>query len=256
MMSDLRAANSVPSARLRPKVIARRFIPAEKLMNQAVADKMQFLRSLDHGNLVSLEKIFLNRESNFIEVELEFMPVSVAELCVRIFPYHDEVSLAAILGQTIEGLSFLETAGFCHTMLSESQVLADFAGTVKISGLDWCEKGKALPQQLLPLTQHLMYPWMYSERVRVDSTKWAKDSHAFEFWRALSRPTTSLEALSKSGLLQIAWNKSDLRALMLIAFDHVRTEKMRLANGVGCDDGLHQPTQNLDSATEDTSPCA
>lgn len=98
-MSDLRAANSVPSARRHPKVIARRFIPAEKLMNQVVADKMQFLRSLDHGNLVSVEEISFNRESNFIEVELEFMPVSVAELCVRVFPYHHELSLAAILGQ-------------------------------------------------------------------------------------------------------------------------------------------------------------
>lgn len=60
---------------------------------------MQFLRSLDYRNLVLVEEIFFNRESNLIKVELKFMPVSIVELCVRVFPYHHKCSLATILGQ-------------------------------------------------------------------------------------------------------------------------------------------------------------
>ncbi|KAH8712354.1 hypothetical protein HC256_005550 [Beauveria bassiana] len=235
MMSDLSAASDVlPFRRRVTKVCAQRFIPTKALTKQAVEEKMQFLRSLNHRNLVSIEEIILHEDSDMIELSLEFMPLSVVELCVRVFPYHDEFSLAAILGQAIEGLLYLDSAGLCHTSFTESQVLADFAGNVKISGPDWCEKGKTLPLQLLPLTQHLMYPWLYSERVRSDATKWARGTHAVEFWQTVSRPTTSLNALKKSALLQLPWKKLDVRELMLLAVDHVRTEK-KMKRAIGMD---------------------
>lgn len=99
-MSDLSAASNVlPFRRRVTKVSAQRFIPTKALTKQAVEEKMQFLQSLNHRKLVSVEEITLHEGSDMIELSLEFMPLSVVELCVRVFPYHDEFSLAAILGQ-------------------------------------------------------------------------------------------------------------------------------------------------------------
>lgn len=54
-----------------------------------------------------------------------------------------------------------------------------------------------MPLQLLPLTQHLMYPWLYFEPVPADVTKWAESSYAVKFWQAMTQPTTTMMDLSK-----------------------------------------------------------
>lgn len=42
-----------------------------------------------------------------------------------------------------------------------------------------------------------MYPWLYSESVEADVTKWRKDSAAIEFWKTIAvvKPQTSMKLL-------------------------------------------------------------
>ena len=54
-----------------------------------------------------------------------------------------------------------------------------------------------MPLQLLPLTQHLMYPWLYSEPVPADVTRWPGGSRAVKFWQAMVQTTTTMTDLSK-----------------------------------------------------------
>ncbi|EJP61691.1 uncharacterized protein BBA_09332 [Beauveria bassiana ARSEF 2860] len=104
--------------------------------------------------------------------------------------------------------------------------MTDLDGNVKIGGLFWCDKGETTPLQLLPLTNHLMYPWLYSEPVEADVTKWRKDSAAIEFWQTIAKPKTSMAQLSDSPLLKLPWTTNDVRELVMLAFDHKRTEAM------------------------------
>lgn len=103
MTSNLCTASSVPSlapllaSSRKPRV--QRLILAKALTPQAVEDKLHFLRTIKHKNLVSAKKILFHESSDLIEVILQHLPVSVTEICVRAFSYHDEISLAAILGQ-------------------------------------------------------------------------------------------------------------------------------------------------------------
>lgn len=66
----------------------------------------------------------------------------------------------------MEGLSFLQSVGFCHTRFSESQVLADLAGNVKI-----CEFGLSIAAKANQnILTHARRPGLVGERGDVTST--------------------------------------------------------------------------------------
>lgn len=144
----------------------------------------------------------------------------------------------------------------------ESQVMTDLDGNVKIGelvcnvhvvtkrfsqvtgGLFWCDREETMPIQLLPLTNHLMYPWLYSESVEADVTKLRKDSAAIKFWKtiAVAKPRISIKLLLNvclmiklhdymlnvywSPLLDLPWTTNNIGELVILAFDHKRTEAM------------------------------
>ncbi|KAF1729924.1 hypothetical protein CRV24_010468 [Beauveria bassiana] len=110
--------------------------------------------------------------------------------------------------------------------------MTDLDGNVKIGGLFWCDRGETTPIQLLPLTNHLMYPWLYSEPVEADVTKWRKDSAAIEFWKtiAIAKPTTSMTQVLDGPLLKLPWTTNNVKELVMLAFDHKRTEVMMKHN--------------------------
>lgn len=87
----------------------KRNISTESFTQEAIAEKLHFLRSFRHDNFVSVIEAFHYEDSSTIEAVVEFMPVAVDELCVRAFPFHDQFSLAAILGQVSKRLFFTQT---------------------------------------------------------------------------------------------------------------------------------------------------
>ncbi|ATY58262.1 kinase-like domain [Cordyceps militaris] len=170
----------------------RRYFPTKFLTQQKVQLKLAFLRSVRHQNLDSPIKAFYNAGANEIEAGFEYLPVDVMNLGVRAFPFLKQINLAAILGQAsfavtiivLQGLLFLDLAGLRHSWFVESQIMADLEGNIKIGGMFWCEKGEMMTMQLLPLIQRLMFPWLYSDDVAVDATKWPQGCPARQFWRS------------------------------------------------------------------------
>ena len=106
--SGTSSAKEFPTEYRSSRPLVRRRYPTKSLNQQDVQDKLAFLRSFRHKNLVSMVETFHNEDSGEIESIFEFMPVDVVDLCVRGFPFIEELSLAAILGQASCDLSTLE----------------------------------------------------------------------------------------------------------------------------------------------------
>ncbi len=82
-----------------------RTIPTQTFTKEATTEKLHFLRSFQHDNFVSVTKVFQCEDTSAIQTISEFMPVVVVDLCVRAFPFHNQFSLAAILGQVSTSFS-------------------------------------------------------------------------------------------------------------------------------------------------------
>ncbi|KAM4057049.1 hypothetical protein HRG_014830 [Hirsutella rhossiliensis] len=91
------------------------------------------------------------------------------------------------MGQLLQGIAFLEDNGFRLTRFNETQVLADLAGNVKISGQEWCDVGAiyTVLNGLMSFTHHIMFPWRFNDEVaRLEI--WPERSKAMDFWCELT----------------------------------------------------------------------
>ncbi|KAJ0100721.1 Serine/threonine-protein kinase dst2, partial [Diaporthe amygdali] len=97
------------------------------------AQKVDMLRSLDHGNLLLPEEIFTYEDSSCAITEAA--AISLGDL-VLVRP--DEIQLAAIVGQVLRGVCYLASQGLSHGSITHANVLLTTKGIVKIAGCEGC----------------------------------------------------------------------------------------------------------------------
>lgn len=88
----------------------------------------EFTRVVEHACIVACQDVF--HKAGHFYIVYSFMPLSLSQLQAN--PLLTEKSLAAILRQIVDGLSFLESKGLEHGQISSSSILVDLHGTVKI----------------------------------------------------------------------------------------------------------------------------
>ncbi|KAM3552086.1 hypothetical protein ARSEF4850_007553 [Beauveria asiatica] len=87
------------------------------------------IRRIKHHQFVQAQNLF--HIENELSVAFEYMPMSLAE--VEGNPLLDDLLLASILGQVVDGLLYLEKNSLGHGNLTCSNILVDMRGNVKIS---------------------------------------------------------------------------------------------------------------------------
>lgn len=93
-----------------------------------IQEQVQALLRIRHAAFLEVHTIFCHAETFF--AVLEFMPISLAELTGN--PLLEDVHIACIVGQVLQGLLYLERNDLAHGGLCCSSVLIDMTGTVKI----------------------------------------------------------------------------------------------------------------------------
>ncbi|KAI1382529.1 uncharacterized protein F4822DRAFT_441840 [Hypoxylon trugodes] len=102
------------------------------MKNFSSYDQIRAIRRIEHPHFLTALRIF-HTESTY-HVAFEFMPLSLLELAGS--PEIDEDCLAAIVGQVLDGLSYLEREKLEHGQLTSSNILINLDGSVKIWGYE------------------------------------------------------------------------------------------------------------------------
>ncbi|PGG98897.1 hypothetical protein GX51_06544 [Blastomyces parvus] len=187
--------------RTRPsRVVAIREYPMED------AERMlQRFRQVQHQNIISARECYSDKEAMYALVD--DLPLTLVQL-VGCRAYPSESQLASIIGQVLDGLSYLITAGFEHKSLTCSNILLGLDGSVKIAGLEFCVE--RLPNQtqiesikaLATITMELMQKYDKDDGlIGVDDLdRWPVDSASFGFLSATSS-AMSIEVLKEHPLV-------------------------------------------------------
>ncbi|KAH7111053.1 kinase-like domain-containing protein [Dendryphion nanum] len=185
-----------------------------------IEDKLHVLQRIRHPNFVSAFDAFRFEQSLYIV--FEHMPISLQHVAGN--PYINELRLASILGQILEGLAYLETKGLEHGSLTCSNVLINLDGYVKIADQEYCHNrslGSAKPYDIRALgliTMELMQGYVKDDgAIGVDDLhRWPDGSDAVGF---LSETTSacSVGELMKHPLMRLPWQKEKLKGLTSLA---------------------------------------
>ncbi|KAK8038369.1 serine/threonine protein kinase [Apiospora phragmitis] len=90
---------------------------------------LHWVQRLRHSNIVAALEVFRTPETLFIVFEeMDFTLEHIAKSVTR----PSETQLAAILGQILDGLIYLQNQGFEHSSLAYKNILIDADGEVKI----------------------------------------------------------------------------------------------------------------------------
>ncbi|KJZ70761.1 hypothetical protein HIM_09845 [Hirsutella minnesotensis 3608] len=105
----------------------------------AASKKVRALSQVRHRSFVDVLAIVwhcddddespANRKARVI---FEFMPLFAIDVCALGYDYLNQLRLAAILGQVLQGVAFLEAAGLTHMKFNNTHVVVDLNGRVKI----------------------------------------------------------------------------------------------------------------------------
>ncbi|OCK91215.1 uncharacterized protein K441DRAFT_220440 [Cenococcum geophilum 1.58] len=117
-------------------------------------------------------------------------------------PHLNEIRLAAILGQILNGLAYLATKGLEHGSLSCSNILIHPYGDVKIAYQEYCHirpSQNAEPRDIRALSyivMELMQGYVKEERaVGVDDLRrWPSDSDAVGFLSETTSATSVIDS--------------------------------------------------------------
>ncbi|KAI1382575.1 uncharacterized protein F4822DRAFT_441800 [Hypoxylon trugodes] len=179
----------------------------------ASGDQIDAIRKIKHPHFLAVQEVFLIE--NRYSVVFQYMPLSLLELRL---PFLNENDLTAIIGQILDGLSYLEKAGLKHGQLTCSNILVDFDGTVKIWG---CEESHATSdskrdiRDLGNVIMELMqgYPKDDGAVGIEDLERWPADSRAVEFLSATTW-ASKISELANLPLLQQDWHPSWLKGIV------------------------------------------
>jgi hypothetical protein len=169
------------------------------IRGNAVDQTLRLFKRIRHPNILSPQECFLYEDSVFILHD--DIPVSLDHI-VACEAYLDEVELAAILSQILDGLLYLANRRIEHPCLSSSNILVTGRGQVKtgtqnslplravinpnwIAALEQCVELQAdrMPRYCKPLeriTMELMQKYEKEDnKTGVDDVeRWPCDSHA------------------------------------------------------------------------------
>ncbi|KFZ16912.1 hypothetical protein V501_02011 [Pseudogymnoascus sp. VKM F-4519 (FW-2642)] len=187
----------------------------------AAAKKALYMHGrVRHPNIVEALDAFTTETSLYIV--LEHMPISLYQI-VESAKYPTEPELAAILGQVLDGLVYLESEGLEHRSLSCPNIMISAKGDVKIANQQCCDKplGIEEPRDVRALgiiTMELMQKYTQDNgAVGVENLdRWPSDSDAVTF---LSETTSAASAreLRKHALLRHGSQKEVLMGLVFVA---------------------------------------
>lgn len=91
-------------------------------------NQVQAIRRTQHNRFVDA-KDFLPIDDGYF-VTFEFMPLALCEIAGK--PLLDDLRLACVVGQIVDGLLYLERNGLQHSNITCSNILVDLFGNVKI----------------------------------------------------------------------------------------------------------------------------
>ncbi|UNI15349.1 hypothetical protein JDV02_001889 [Purpureocillium takamizusanense] len=97
-------------------------------------DQIRMLKAIQHPNFVTVHEIY--RAETKCYVAYEHMPRSLEEVAGN--PYLSSDRLAAIVGQIVVALAYLEGKGLQHGHLASSRILLHPSGTVKLGNQEDC----------------------------------------------------------------------------------------------------------------------
>ncbi|KAF2844515.1 hypothetical protein T440DRAFT_473339, partial [Plenodomus tracheiphilus IPT5] len=98
-------------------------------------EQLRMLQRIRHANFVSVLRIF--QHNHTFHVMSEYMPVSLEEIA-RSRRRVGKVELADILGQLVDGLTYLSAQCLSHGSLRAATVLVNEQGEVKIAASEKC----------------------------------------------------------------------------------------------------------------------
>ncbi|KAH8746504.1 hypothetical protein F5883DRAFT_510223 [Diaporthe sp. PMI_573] len=104
--------------------------------------KIEILRSLKHENLLLPVEVFMHEDSSY--VVSEYAAIGLDDL-VLVRP--DEVQLAAIVSQVLNGLCYLASHSLSHGSITSANILLTTKGLVKIAHCEGCSPATAETQQ-------------------------------------------------------------------------------------------------------------
>ncbi|KAF3031451.1 hypothetical protein E8E12_000150 [Didymella heteroderae] len=187
--------------------------------------QVRILQSIQHHNFARTLDVFRAVDSTY--VVFEHAHVSLHEIS-RSRAKITKTELAAILGQLVNGLSYLSIQGLEHGSLSRSNILVTIDGVVKIGAFEGCctrvsdatesPDLKALGRIAMEVMQGGQTEDMDIIGVR-DLSTW--DSEAASFL-AETTSATSPDELKKHPLLQLPWKAHHLRRQVAITMLTVR----------------------------------
>ena len=110
------------------KGISRNVVTIRRFSGAAADKQLEMTRLVQHKNLVTAHEVY--RCDGDYYVIFEHMPLSLQEVAAN--PYLNEPRLAAIVGQIVEGLAYLEDKALQHGRLTCSDILLHPNGNVKL----------------------------------------------------------------------------------------------------------------------------
>ncbi|CAG7923596.1 unnamed protein product [Penicillium olsonii] len=117
---------------------------------------LEILRSTSHTNVVFVLECFRTSDSLYTLSKFDPLTLDHVVAC-KAFP--NQVELAAIMSQFLDGLSYLATQNFHHPSLDCSSVLMSLEGEVKIARIDCCiirQTGRLHKIDLAPVSKVMM----------------------------------------------------------------------------------------------------
>ncbi|ETN44454.1 uncharacterized protein HMPREF1541_10635 [Cyphellophora europaea CBS 101466] len=158
---------------------------------------------LQHANIVTALDAFTTDTGLFLVVEA--MPISL-ERMVQSPAYPNEAQLAAIMGQLLKGIAYLEAEGLEHGSLCCSNILLDTDGTLKISNQECCgvmsrsKDGRDDLRALSSIMMELMQKYVKEDAaIGIDDLhRWQSSSDAVGLLSATTSAASAAELLKVS----------------------------------------------------------
>ncbi|OJD10500.1 hypothetical protein AJ78_08507 [Emergomyces pasteurianus Ep9510] len=185
-----------------PRVRPRRLVAIRTFRGPDADRTLLRFKELYHPNILCSRECFLHDGSVF--VLHDDVPISLDHL-VACEAYPNEIELAAILAQILDGLMYLTEQRVEHPHLSCANILVTGLGEVKIAGLEKCLNVQARPvlqysEPLELITMELMQKYEKEEgKTGVDDIeRWHRAPYATEFLISMEADV-SIETLRTVG---------------------------------------------------------
>ncbi|KAL2802957.1 hypothetical protein BJX63DRAFT_425660 [Aspergillus granulosus] len=176
------------------------------------SDRMlQLFRQIQHNNILAIKECY--RSKDVVYAQMHDHPLTLEHIvwCGNIYPTHQQLS--SIVGQILDGLSYLSSAGFKHTALSCSNILLDLSGNIRIG---MCRSGSEMIKTVASMTMILMQKHEKDDREYgsllmgvEDTDRWPLDSSAFKFLLATST-ASSIDELRQHGFVSNRPSRGEL----------------------------------------------